>query len=120
MKIFISCQEVCDNHYRIADYAAVMRDQEIWKPLIGDWAIVGFLEGYANGEGYGYQINNDGFNRLSWIRDCYEPEYGLWFVCQTDNTTCPGDGDDGDGDAAAAADAGADAGKDIKLNKNNR
>jgi hypothetical protein len=45
-----------------------MRDQEIWKENIGDWAIVGYLEGYANGAGYGNEIVNRGFNRLDWTR----------------------------------------------------
>jgi len=73
--------EVCENQWRLADYAAVMRDQDIWKPLIGDWSIVGYLEGYANGKGYGYEIINRGFNRLDWTQDCLEPEFGLWFTC---------------------------------------
>ena len=58
-----------------------MRDQHIWKPLIGDWSIVGYLEGYANGKGYGNGIVNRGFNRLDWTQNCNEPEFGLWFTC---------------------------------------
>ena len=65
-----------------------MRDQDVWKSLIGDWSIVGFLEGYANGAGYGYEIINRGFNRLDWTQDCQEPEFGLWFTCGTRFDPC--------------------------------
>jgi len=97
-----------------------MRDQDKWKSIISDWAIVGFLEGYANGAGYGYQIVNEGFNRLSWMRDCHEPEYGLWFVCEVqEDHDCYGDGGGGGGggggDADAAADADAGAGQSCKF-----
>ena len=91
--------KVCNERWRLADYAAVMRDQDIWKPLIGDWSIVGFLEGYANGGGYGYEIVNRGFNRLDWTQDCQEPEFGLWFTCNTRFDPC----NDGYDDYANAA-----------------